>query len=105
MDTLAGVKGSAGLGVRGAVNAVREKTIVQTFVVHLLRNSFKYALKKDWAQIAKDLEPVYTAASEAEALDRFAGFSASGRNAFPLSCGPGRTRGRNSCRSCSSTGK
>jgi putative transposase len=62
-------------GLPGAVSAVWEKTIVQTCIVHLLRNSFKYASKKDWAQIAKDLKPVYTAASEAEALDRFAEFS------------------------------
>ena len=52
-----------------------EKTIVQTCIVHFLRNSFKYASKRDWAQIAQDLKPVYTAASEAEALDRFAEFS------------------------------
>ena len=51
-------------GLPDAVNAVWEKTIVQTCIVHLLRNSFKYASKKDWAQIAKDLKPVYTAASE-----------------------------------------
>ena len=62
-------------GLPDAVNAVWEKTIVQTCIVHLLRNSFKYASKKDWAQIAKDLKPVYTAASETEALDRFAEFS------------------------------
>jgi putative transposase len=57
------------------VSAVREKTIVQPCIVHLLRNSFKCALKRDWVQIAKDLKPVYTAASESEALDRFAEFS------------------------------
>ena len=56
-------------GLPDAVNSVWEKTIVQTCVVHLLRNSFKYASKRDWAQIARDLKPVYTAASEAEALD------------------------------------
>src|SRR6201982_1442616 len=61
-------------GLPDAVGAVWEKTIVQTCIVHLLRNSFKYAPKRDWAQIAKDLKPVYTAASEAEALDRFAEF-------------------------------
>jgi putative transposase len=59
-------------GLPDAVSAVWEKTIVQTCIVHLLRNSFKYASKRDWAQIARDLKPVYTAASEAEALDRFA---------------------------------
>ena len=57
-------------GLPDAVSAVWEKTIVQTCIVHLLRNSFKYASKRDWAQIAKELKPVYTAASESEALDR-----------------------------------
>ncbi len=57
------------------MSAVREKTIVRTCIAHLLWNSFKYALKRDWVQIAKDLKPVYTAASESEALDRFAEFS------------------------------
>ena len=88
-------------GLPDAVNTVWEKTIVQTCIVHLLRNSFKYASKRDWAQIAKDLKPVYTAASEAEALDRFADFSGKWRNATLLFCGCGRTRGPNSCRSFS----
>src|SRR6266536_981759 len=56
-------------GLPDAVSAVWEKTIVQTCIVHLLRNSFKYASKKDWGVIAKDLKPVYAAASEAEAPD------------------------------------
>ena len=70
-------------GLPDAVNAVWEKTIVQTCIVHLLRNSFKYASKRDWAQIAKDLKPVYTAASEAEALDRFADFSGKWEKRYP----------------------
>ena len=40
-------------GLPDAVSNVWEKTIVQTCIVHLLRNSFKYASKRDWAQIAK----------------------------------------------------
>ncbi len=70
-------------GLPDSVNAVWEKTIVQTCIVHLLRNSFRYAWKRDWAQIAKDLKPVYTAASEAEALDRFAEFSGKMGEALP----------------------
>ena len=35
-------------GLPDAVSAVWEKTIVQTCIVHLLRNSFKYASKRDW---------------------------------------------------------
>jgi transposase-like protein len=70
-------------GLPDAVNAVWEKTIVQTCIVHLLRNSFKYASRRDWAEIAKDLKPVYTAASEAEALDRFAEFSGKWEKRYP----------------------
>jgi transposase-like protein len=70
-------------GLPDAVGAVWEKTIVQTCIVHLLRNSFKYASKRDWAQIAKDLKPVYTAASESEALDRFAEFSGKWEKRYP----------------------
>jgi transposase-like protein len=51
--------------------------------VHLLRNSFKYASRKDWAAIAKDLKPVYTAASEADALERFAEFAATWETKYP----------------------
>src|SRR5689334_21553280 len=70
-------------GLPDAVSAVWEKTIVQTCIVHLLRNSFKYAPKRDWGQIAKDLKPVYTAASEADALDRFAEFSGKWEKRYP----------------------
>jgi putative transposase len=70
-------------GLPDAVSAVWEKTIVQTCIVHLLRNSFKYASKKDWGVIAKDLKPVCTAASEAEALDRFAEFSGKWEKRYP----------------------
>jgi len=62
-------------GLPDAVAAVWPQTIVQTCVVHLLRNSFKYASRRDWAAIARDLKPIYTAPSDAAALDRFAGFS------------------------------
>jgi putative transposase len=70
-------------GLPDAVNSVWEKTIVQTCIVHLLRNSFKYASKRDWAEVAKDLKPVYTAVSEAAALDAFAEFSGKWEKRYP----------------------
>jgi transposase-like protein len=70
-------------GLPDAVNSVWDKTIVQTCIVHLLRNSFKYASKRDWAQLAKDLKPVYTAPSEAAALDAFAEFSGKWEKRYP----------------------
>jgi transposase-like protein len=48
-----------------------------------LRNSFRYASKRDWAAIAKDLKPVYTAPSESAALDRFAEFSQKWEATYP----------------------
>jgi putative transposase len=70
-------------GLPDAVSTVWDKAIVQACVVHLLRNSFKYASKRDWPQLARDLKPVYTAASEAEALDRFADFSGKWEKSYP----------------------
>jgi putative transposase len=70
-------------GLPEAIAAVWPQTIVQTCIVHLLRNSFKYASKKDWAVIARDLKPVYTAASESAALDAFAEFSEKWEKKYP----------------------
>jgi putative transposase len=43
--------------------------------VHLLRNSFRYASRRDWPAIAKALKPIYTAPTEAAALERLAEFA------------------------------
>jgi putative transposase len=70
-------------GLPDAIATVWPATIVQTCIVHLLRNSFRYASKKDWSGIAKDLKPVYTAPSEQSALDRFAEFSEKWEKRYP----------------------
>jgi transposase-like protein len=70
-------------GLPDAVNATWEKTVVQTCIVHLLRNSFRYASKKDWSQLAKDLKPVYTAPTADAALDRFAEFCEVWEHRYP----------------------
>jgi transposase-like protein len=61
-------------GLPEAVETVWPRTIVQTCVVHLLRNSFRYAARQDWDKIAKALKPVYTAANENAAAERFGEF-------------------------------
>lgn len=65
--------GLAGLGE--AITTVWPRTVVQTCVLHLIRNSFRYASRKYWDQIAKDLRPIYTAATEPAATARFAEFT------------------------------
>ena len=70
-----------------AVGQVWPATIVQACIVHLLRNSFGYASRKDWSGVAAALKPIYSASNEAEALDRFVEFSESdlGRK-YPAIC-------------------
>ncbi|MBR7835197.1 transposase [Actinospica durhamensis] len=58
-------------GLQEAIEAVWPAAVTQTCVVHLLRASFRYAARQDWDAMAKALRPVYTAATEAAALERF----------------------------------
>lgn len=65
------------------MEAVWPKTIVQTCVVHLLRNSFRCAARQDWDKSAKVLKPVYTAATEGATLERFAEFADAWGKKYP----------------------
>lgn len=62
-------------GLPDAVTTVWPQTITQTCIVHLLRNSFRYAGRQHWDAIAKALKPVYTAPTAAAARERFAEFT------------------------------
>jgi putative transposase len=62
-------------GLPDAITTVWPQTITQTCVVHLLRNSFRYAGRQHWDAIAKALKPVYTAPTEAAARERFGEFA------------------------------
>ncbi len=62
-------------GLRGLAEAIGDvwpAAIVQTCVLHLIRNTFRYASRADWDELARDLRPVYTAATEQAASERFA---------------------------------
>jgi transposase-like protein len=62
-------------GLPDAVTTTWPATITQTCVVHLLRNSFRYAGRQHFDQIAKALRPIYTAPTEAAAMERFLEFA------------------------------
>ncbi|QYX82731.1 IS256 family transposase [Streptomyces akebiae] len=70
-------------GLPEAVETVWPRTIVQTCVVHLLRNSFRYAARQDWDKVAKALKPVYTAPSEDAATERFLEFQETRGRKYP----------------------
>src|SRR5215472_8862893 len=63
-------------GLPDAIGVVWPQATVQLCVVHLIRASLRYASRKYWAPLAKDLRAIYTAADQAAAaaaLDAFAG--------------------------------
>jgi putative transposase len=66
-----------------AITTVWELAVVQACIIHLIRNTFRFASRKYWDQIAHDLRPVYTAASEAEALARFEEFEEKWGKPYP----------------------
>ena len=54
-------------GLPDAITTTWPLAAVQTCVIHLLRNTFRYAGRHDWDAMAKDLRPVYTAVNAAHA--------------------------------------
>jgi len=62
-------------GLPEAIGAVWELATVQTCVIHLIRNTFRYASRRYWDEMARDLRPVYTAPSEAAAKERWGEFA------------------------------
>ncbi|WP_130416687.1 IS256 family transposase [Xylanimonas ulmi] len=70
-------------GLPDAITTVWERTIVQQCVVHLIRNSFRYAGRQHRDGIVKALKPVYTAPTEAAARERFAEFTQEWGGRYP----------------------
>ncbi|MEA9985797.1 IS256 family transposase [Subtercola sp. RTI3] len=54
-------------GLPEVVGNVWPLATVQSCIIHLIRNTFKLASKKDWDALKKDVRPIYTASSPAAA--------------------------------------
>ena len=70
-------------GLPDAIRATWPEATVQTCVVHLVRNSLRYASKKHWAQITRQLRRIYEAATVEAAEAAFAEFSADWKTKYP----------------------
>lgn len=73
-------------GLRGLPDAIRAtwpEATVQTCVVHLVRNSLRYASKRYWSQITRELRVIYTAPTVGVAEARFAEFAETWRTTYP----------------------
>lgn len=62
-------------GLPDAISATWPLATVQTCVVHLVRNSFRYSSRHDWQKVSTGLRSIYTAATVVEAETRFADFA------------------------------
>jgi transposase-like protein len=73
-------------GLKGLPDAIKvtwPDATVQTCVVHLVRNSLRYASKRHWAQITRALKEIYTAPTVKAAETRFAEFSKAWKPLYP----------------------
>src|SRR3954451_11718997 len=58
-------------GLPASVNTAFPAALVQTCIIHLIRNTFRYASRKYWDKIARDLRGIYTAPTEQAAWAAF----------------------------------
>jgi transposase-like protein len=73
-------------GLRGlpdAIEATWPQAVVQTCVLHLIRQTFRFAARQHWDAMARDLRPIYTAVNEADAKERFADFCGRWADRYP----------------------
>lgn len=70
-------------GLPEAITTTWELATVQACVIHLIRNTFRFASRKYWDEMSRDLRPVYTAPSEAVARERFMEFDAKWGKQYP----------------------
>jgi putative transposase len=55
-------------GLPEVVGNVWPLTTVQTCIIHLIRNTFRLASKRDWDALKRDVKPIYTAVNAEAAL-------------------------------------
>jgi transposase-like protein len=58
-------------GLPEVVSNVWPETIVQTCIIHLIRNTFRLTSRKYWDELKRDLKPIYTAVNAAAARAAF----------------------------------
>jgi putative transposase len=58
-------------GLPDVVGNVWPLTTVQTCIIHLIRNTFRLASKRDWDALKRDVKPIYTAVNATAARSAF----------------------------------
>ncbi|WP_374223458.1 IS256 family transposase [Rhodococcus sp. WY5] len=70
-------------GLPDSISAAFPLATVQTCIIHLIRNTFKYASRKYWDRISADLRPIYTAPNAEQARLRFEEFAEKWGKPYP----------------------
>ena len=70
-------------GFPDAIEAVFPKTLVQTCIIHLIRNSLAFVSWKDRRQVLPDIKAIYRAETAEAAADRLAEFEARWGGRYP----------------------
>jgi putative transposase len=70
-------------GLPDSITTTWPLTTVQACILHLIRNTFRYASRRDWDPLAKQLRPIYTAPTEAAAAARFDEFAERWGSQYP----------------------
>jgi transposase-like protein len=73
--------------------------------IHLIRNTFRLASKRDWDALKRDVKPIYTAVNAAAARAALDELTETWGPGTGRSSGSGRTRGRSSSRSWTTTSR
>jgi putative transposase len=77
-------------GLKGLPDAIRvtwPDATVQTCVVHMVRNSLRYASKKHWGAITRQMRKIYEAPTVEAAQAHFADFAEEWRSIYPAMIG------------------
>jgi putative transposase len=70
-------------GLPEVVAGVWPQTIVQTCLIHLLRNTFHLCSKRDWDALRRDVKPIYTAVNADAARAAFDAMADTWRQRYP----------------------
>lgn len=90
-------------GLPEAITTTWERTVVQQCIVHLIRNSFRYAGRQHRDGIVKALKPVYTARPNRPLRTGSRSSRPNRASGIRRSFGSGNPPGPSSCRSLSTT--
>jgi transposase-like protein len=71
------------VGLPESINGTWPEALVQTCVVHLVRNTLRYTSTKDWQKLATQMRTIYTAATIEAAQARFEDFCEDWEHRYP----------------------